>query len=114
MKYKCQYETTLSLVKFFDLEEGREDIDKDDFKDFDIRKYCIEFNCTEFKEFTDPNTGKKLPNKKFCIKYELNDKGRLCGATTTEEIVPATGKKDIKEYFVFDGDPASFYCLLEE
>jgi hypothetical protein len=107
MKYKCQYETTLSLVKFFNLKEGREDIDKEDFEDFDIRKYCIEFNCIEWK-YPDE------PNKKFCLKYKLNDKGRLCGATTTQTIVQATGKKDIKEYFVFDGDPASFYCLLEK
>lgn len=107
MKGKCQYGTPFSLVKFFDLKEGRGDIDKKDFEDFDIRKYCIEFNCVEWKYEDDPK-------KKFCIKYELNDKGRLCGATTTEETVQATGKKDIKEYFVVDGDPATFYCSLME
>jgi len=103
MKYKCQYETTLSLVKFFNLKEEKKNIDKEDFEDFDIRKYCIEFNCIEWK-YPDE------PNKKFCLKYELNDKGRLCMATTTQ----ATGQTTTtKEYFVFDGDPASFYCLLE-
>jgi len=104
MKYKCQYETTLSLVKFFNLKEEREDIDKEDFENFDIRKYCIEFNCIKW-EYPDE------PNKKFCLKYELNGKGRLCKATTTQ----ATGQTTTtKEYFVFDGDPASFYCLPEE
>ncbi len=102
MKYKCEYETTLNLVKFFDLKEGREDIDKEEFENFDIRKYCIEFNCIEWEHPDELE-------KRFCIKYELNEKGRLCKATTTE----AT-KDEIKEYFVFDGDPATFYCLLEE
>ena len=107
MKGKCQYGTPFNLVKFFDFREKNEYADKEKYDDVDIRKYCIEFNCIEWK-YEDK------PKKKFCIKYELNDKGRLCGATTTEEIVQATGKKDIKEYFVFDGDPASFYCSLIE
>jgi len=107
MKQNCKYGTPFNLVKFFEFKKWREDIKKEEFEDFDIRKYCIEFNCIEWK-FEDE------PKKKFCIKYELNDKGRICGATTTEEIVEATGKKDIKEYFVFDGDPASFYCSLRE
>lgn len=112
MKGKCQYGTPFNLVKFFDFREKNQYADKETYKDannndIDIRKYCIEFNCVEWKYEDDPK-------KKFCIKYELNDKGRLCGATTTQTIVQATGKKDIKEYFVFDGDPASFYCSLME
>ena len=107
MKWECQYGTLLNLVKFSNLEGIDEYIDKDQFDEIDIRKYCIDFNCTEWKYEDDPK-------KKFCTKYELNDKGRLCGATTTQTIVPATGKKDIEEYFVFDGDPVSFYCLLEK
>ena len=107
LKFTSKYETILSLAKFFDMKQGRDDVEKIKFKDFDMRKYCIEFNCIEW-EHSDELT------KKFCIKYELNDKGRLCGATTTQTIVPATGKKDIKEYFVFDGDPATFYFIPEE
>jgi len=107
LKYKSTYETILSLAKFFDMKQGRDDVEKIKFKDFDMRKYCIEFNCIEW-EFEDDFL------KKFCIKYELNDKGRLCGATTTETIVQATGKKDIDEYFVLDGDPATFYFIPEK
>jgi len=107
MKGKCQYGTPFNLVKFFDFREKNEYADKEKYDDIDIRKYCIEFNCIEWKYEDDPK-------KKFCTKYELNDKWRLCGATTTQTIVQATGKKDIKEYFVFDGDPASFYCSLLE
>ena len=107
MKNKCQYGTPLNLVKFFELRQENEYFGKEEYDDIDIRKYCIEFNCIEWKFEDDPK-------KKFCIKYELNDKWRLCGATTTQAIVEATGKKDIKEYFVFDGDPATFYCSLLE
>lgn len=107
LKYKSAYETTLSLAKFFDMKQGRDDVEKIKFKDFDMREYCIEFNCIEW-EFEDDFL------KKFCIKYELNDKGRLCGATTTQTIVQATGKKDIDEYFVLDGDPATFYFIPEK
>jgi len=107
MKQECKYGTPFNLVKFFDAKQEKDYLEKIEFKDFDIRKYCIEFNCIEWKFENDPK-------KKFCIKYELNDKGRLCGATTTKTIVQATGKKDIKEYFVFDGDPATFYCSLKE
>ena len=107
MKGKCQYGTPLNLVKFFDFREVNKYADKEKYEDVDIRKYCIEFNCIEWKYEDDPK-------KEFCTKYELNDKWRLCGATTTQTIVQATGKKDIKEYFVFDGDPATFYCSLIE
>ena len=107
MKQDCKYGTPFNLVKFFNAKEKNDYFEKTEFKNFDIREYCIEFNCVEWKFEDDPK-------KKFCIKYELNDKGRLCGATTTEAIVQATGKKDIKEYFVFDGDPATFYCSLRE
>jgi len=107
MKGKCQYGTPFNLVKFFDFREKNESADKEKYDNIDIKKYCIEFNCIEWKYEDDPK-------KKFCIKYELNDKWRLCGATTTQAIVEATGKKDIKEYFVFDGDPATFYCSLME
>jgi len=107
MKQDCKYGTPFNLVKFFDAKQKNGYFEKTEFKNFDIREYCIEFNCIEWKFEDDPK-------KKFCIKYELNDKGRLCGATTTEAIVQATGKKDIKEYFVFDGDPATFYCSLRE
>jgi len=107
MKGKCKYGTPFNLVKFSDFRERNEHADKEKYNDIDIRKYCIEFNCIEWKYEDDPK-------KKFCIKYELNDKWRLCGATTTQTTVEATGKKDIKEYFVVDGDPATFYCSLME
>jgi len=107
MKQDCKYGTPFNLVKFFDAKQEKDYLQKIEFKDFDIREYCIEFNCIDWKFEDDLK-------KKFCIEYELNDKGRLCGATTTQAIVEATGKKDIKEYFVFDGDPASFYCSLKE
>jgi len=107
LKYKSEYESILSLAKFFDMKQGRDDVEKIKFKDFDMREYCIEFNCIEWEH---PDKF----DKKFCIKYELNDKGRLCGATTTEAIVEATGKKDIDEYFVLDGDPATFYFIPEK
>lgn len=100
MKWKCQYGTILNLVKFFDLKEKLGYIDKTEFDDIDMRKYCIEFNCIEFEDEDDPK-------KKMCIKYELNqdpETGRICEATTT----PTT-----MEYYVFDGDPATFYCLFE-
>lgn len=107
MKAGCQYGTPFNLVKFFDFREKNEYADKEEYDNVDIREYCIEFNCIEWKFEDDPK-------KKFCTKYELNDKWRLCGATTTQAIVEATGKKDIKEYFVFDGDPATFYCSLKK
>jgi len=107
LKYTSGYESILSLAKFFDMKQGRDDVEKIKFKDFDMRKYCIEFNCIEWEHPDELG-------KRFCIKYELNDKGRLCGATTTETIVEATGKKDIEEYFVLDGDPATFYFIPEE
>jgi len=107
LKYTSEYESILSLAKFFDMKQGRDDVEKIKFKDFDMREYCIEFNCIEWEHPDELN-------KRFCIKYELNDKGRLCGATTTQAIVPETGKKDIEEYFVFDGDPATFYFIPEE
>jgi len=101
LKYTSEYESILSLAKFFDMKQGRDDVEKIKFKDLDMREYCIEFNCIEWEHPDELD-------KRFCIKYELNDKGRLCGATTTETIVEATGKKDIDEYFVLDGDPATF------
>ncbi|MBZ9572741.1 hypothetical protein KJA17_00910, partial [Patescibacteria group bacterium] len=98
MKWKCQYGTILNLVKFFDLKETLEYIDKTEFDDIDMKKYCIEFNCIEFEDLDDPK-------KKFCTKYELaTTTGRICKATTTPTTI---------EYYVFDGDPATFYCLFE-
>ena len=107
LKNKCRYGTPFNLVKFFEFRQENKNIEKEEYDGVDIRKYCIEFNCIEWKFEDDPK-------KKFCIKYELNDKWRLCGATTTQATVQATGKKDIKEYFVFDGNPATFYCSLLE
>jgi len=91
MKGKCQYGTPLNLVKFFDFREKNESADKEEYDNIDIRKYCIEFNCIEWKYEDDPK-------KKFCIKYELNDKWRLCGATTTQTIVEATRSYGEKRY----------------